>query len=125
MNVEEHARRYPEVWRRFSPRETLLRYAWYLGIVFVVVWSLRNLDIPWLYFLDAHEQAADLLVRMFPPDWAFFDKMLNPLIEAAIAERAAAHGFAVEAKTVEVRGLCPACRRGGAVDADCKFVPRI
>jgi phosphonate transport system permease protein len=81
VTVDEHARRHPEVWRRFSPRETLLRYAWYLGIVFIVVWSLRNLDIPWLYFLDAHEQAGDLLVRMFPPDWAFFDQMLDPLIE--------------------------------------------
>jgi phosphonate transport system permease protein len=81
VTVDEHARRHPEVWRRFSPRETLLRYAWHLGIVFIVVWSLRNLDIPWLYFLDAHEQAGDLLVRMFPPDWAFFDQMLDPLIE--------------------------------------------
>lgn len=81
MTVDEHARRYPDVWRRFSPRATLLRYAWYLGVVFVVVWSVRNLDIPWLYFLDAHEQAADLVIRMWPPDWAFFEKMLDPLIE--------------------------------------------
>ncbi len=35
-------------------------------------------------------------------------------INRAIAEQAAAHGFTVEGKTVEVRGLCPACRRGGA-----------
>jgi phosphonate transport system permease protein len=81
MTVEEHARRHPEVWRRFSPRETLVRYAWYVGIVFVVLWSVRQLDIPWLYFLDAHVQAADLFVRMFPPDWGFFEKMLDPLIE--------------------------------------------
>jgi phosphonate transport system permease protein len=81
VTVDEHARRYPEVWRRFSPRETLLRYGWYLGIVFIVVWSVRNLDIEWLYFLDAHEQAADLIVRMFPPDWAFVDQMVDPLIE--------------------------------------------
>lgn len=35
-------------------------------------------------------------------------------VERAIAERAAACGFAVEGKTVEVRGLCPACRTSGA-----------
>ena len=81
MTVEEHARRHPEVWRRFSPRETLVRYAWYVGIVFVVLWSVRQLEIPWLYFLDAHVQAADLLVRMFPPDWAFIEAVLDPLIE--------------------------------------------
>ncbi len=81
MSVEEHARRYPEVWRRFSPRETLVRYAWYFGIVFVAAWSVRNLDIPWFYFLDAHVQAADLFVRMVPPDWAFFGEVAAPLIE--------------------------------------------
>ena len=81
MTVEEHARRHPEVWCRFSPRQTLVRYAWYVGIVFVALWSVRQLEIPWLYFLDAHVQAGDLLVRMFPPDWAFIEQVLDPLIE--------------------------------------------
>lgn len=81
MTVEEHARRYPEVWRRFSPRQTLTRYAWYVGIVFVAVWSVSNLDIPWFYFLDAHVQAADLLTRMWPPDLDFLEKLTEPLLE--------------------------------------------
>ncbi len=81
MTLEEHTRRYPEVWRRFSPRETLVRYAWYLGIVFVAVWSVSNLDIPWFYFLDAHVQAADLIVRMWPPDWSFVGEIVEPLVE--------------------------------------------
>ena len=81
MTVSEHARRHPEVWRRFSPRQTLIRYAWYLGIIFVVVWSVSDLDIPWFYFLDAHVQAADLMVRMWPPDWSFAGKLVGPLIE--------------------------------------------
>ncbi len=81
MTLDEHAKRYPEVWRRFSPRQSLIRYAWYLGIVFVAVWSVQQLEIPWLYFLDAHVQAGDLLVRMFPPDWAFFEEVVDPLVE--------------------------------------------
>ncbi len=81
MTVSEHARRHPEVWRRFSPRQTLIRYAWYLGIVFVAVWSVSNLDIPWFYFLDAHVQAADLFVRMWPPDWAFVGELVGPMVE--------------------------------------------
>ena len=81
MTLEEHAKRYPEVWRKFSPRQTLIRYAWYAGIVFIAVWSIHKLEIPWVYFLDAHVQAADLLVRMFPPDWSFFEEMIDPLIE--------------------------------------------
>lgn len=81
MTLEEHAKRYPEIWRKFNPRQTLIRYAWYAGIVFIAVWSLHQLEIPWVYFLDAHVQAADLLVRMFPPDWSFFEQMIDPLIE--------------------------------------------
>ncbi|MFQ5785626.1 MAG: phosphonate ABC transporter, permease protein PhnE [Alphaproteobacteria bacterium] len=81
MTPLDHARRHPEVWRRFSPRETLLRYAWYLGAVLVAVWSVSNLDIPWVYFLDAHVQAADLITRMVPPDWTHFAVIADPLIE--------------------------------------------
>jgi len=64
--------RHPDIWRKFTPRQSVIRYAWMLGIVFVAVWSLRNLDIPWFYFLDAHEQAGDLLSRMFPATWEEF-----------------------------------------------------
>jgi phosphonate transport system permease protein len=81
MTVSEHARRYPEVWRRFNPRETLVRYVWYVGVVFVAVWSVSNLDIPWFYFLDAHVQAADLAKRMWPPDWTLYGELVGPLRE--------------------------------------------
>lgn len=81
MTIDEHAQKYPEVWKRFTPRQTLIRYAWYLGAVFVAVWSLDRLEIPWFYFLDAHEQAGDLFGRMIPPYWAFFGDIVGPLIE--------------------------------------------
>jgi len=81
MSPAEHAVKHPEVWKKFSPRQTLIRYAWFAGVVFVAVWSIRHLEIPWEYFLDAHEQVADLLVRMYPPDWAHFDEVFNPLLE--------------------------------------------
>jgi phosphonate transport system permease protein len=81
VTVAEHARRHPQVWRRFSPRQTLVRYAWYAGVVLIAVWSVSNLDIPWFYFLDAHVQAADLLTRMWPPDWAYASALLGPLVE--------------------------------------------
>ena len=81
MTLEEHARRYPIVWRRFNPRETLVRYAWYLGIVAVAAVSFWQLDITWVYLLDAHIQAGDLLFRMVPPDWRTFDVVIDKLIE--------------------------------------------
>ncbi len=81
MTLEEPARRYPEVWRRFDPRQTLVRYAWYLGIVAVATASLGTLDITWVYLLDAHVQAADLLVRMVPPDWSYLEAVVGAMIE--------------------------------------------
>ena len=81
MTVDEHAQKYPEVWKRFTPRQTSIRYAWYLGVVFVAIWSIDRLEIPWFYFLDAHEQAGDLITRMVPPYWAFFGHIAGPLIE--------------------------------------------
>jgi len=81
MSPAEHAEKYPEVWKRFSPRETLIRYIWYVGIVAVAVWSVSNLDLPWFYFLDAHEQAMDLAERMWPPDLEFWETLAEPLLE--------------------------------------------
>jgi phosphonate transport system permease protein len=81
MSPAEHALKYPEVWRRFNPRQTLVRYAWYLGIVALAAWSVRNLDLPWEYFGDAHIQAADLLTRMVPPDWDVLPEVLAILME--------------------------------------------
>jgi phosphonate transport system permease protein len=81
MTPSQHAAKHPEVWRRFSPRQTLLRYTWYLGIVAIVAWSLSNLDIAWFFFLDAHVQALDLVTRMWPPETGYIRKVIGPLIE--------------------------------------------
>lgn len=81
MTPREHADRYPQVWQKFTPRQTLIRYAVYLIIVCIAVWSVSNLDIPWFYFLDAHVQAIDLVTRMWPPDWGFAAQLIGPLLE--------------------------------------------
>ena len=64
MSEKTFVHDYPDVWQRFSPRQTLIRFIWYVGVVFVAVWALSTLDISWFYFLDAHIQAKDLAVRM-------------------------------------------------------------
>lgn len=81
MTREKMKKKYPEIWQRFTPRETLVRYAWFMGVVGIAVWSVSNLNIPWFYFLDAHVQAGDLLTRMWPPDWPYFTKLLGALLE--------------------------------------------
>jgi len=81
MSQTDFQQKYPQIWKRFTPAETLVRYIWYGGIVFIAVWSVSNLDIPWFYFLDAHVQAADLITRMIPPYWPFFLDIIQPLVE--------------------------------------------
>ena len=72
---------YPDIWRRFSPRQTVIRTLWMIVILFIVVWSLSDLDITWIYLLDAHIQAGDLLTRMYPPDWGITGRILAPMLE--------------------------------------------
>lgn len=81
MSGEELQQRYPFIWKRFTPAQTLARFSTYALIVFIAVWSVSNLDIPWFYFLDAHIQAADLINRMVPPYWPFWAEVVDPLIE--------------------------------------------
>lgn len=81
MTSSPHAARHPEVWRRFSPRQTLLRYVWYLAIVAVATWSISDLDIAWFFFLDAHVQALDMVTRMWPPDAGYVRTVISPLVE--------------------------------------------
>jgi phosphonate transport system permease protein len=73
--------RYPEVWRKHTPRETAVRWLWVAAVAFASAWSVSALDIEWAFFRDAHEQAADLVGRMWPPRWSYAPKIVAPLIE--------------------------------------------
>jgi phosphonate transport system permease protein len=68
-------------WRRRSVRESLAGWTWSAGIAFAMAWSISALDIEWAFFADAHEQAADLVTRMWPPRWSYLPKILAPLLE--------------------------------------------
>lgn len=78
---ERSPKSYPEIWRRHSPREILVQWLWLVGSALAVVWSISALDIEWSYFRDAHEQAADLIERMFPPKWSYLPTIIQPLVE--------------------------------------------
>ena len=75
------AKSYPNVWRRHSLREIVVQWLWLAGTALAVVWSMSALDIEWSYLKDAHIQAADLIERMFPPQWAYLPSLIRPLIE--------------------------------------------
>ena len=73
--------RYPEVWRRRSPRESLVAWAWTAAAAFAAAWSITALDIEWAFFADAHAQAADLAGRMWPPRWSYLPQVVGPLLQ--------------------------------------------
>jgi len=77
----ELAGRYPTIWRRRSRRESIVAWLWVAVVAFVSAWSVSALDIEWLFFKDAHEQAIDLVERMWPPRWSYLPTIIAPLIE--------------------------------------------
>ncbi len=74
-------RDYPDRWERYSARERLIHWLWLGGIALAAAWSVSALDIEWAFFADAHEQAADLIGRMWPPRWSYLPRIVQPLIE--------------------------------------------
>ncbi|WP_306222392.1 phosphonate ABC transporter, permease protein PhnE [Bosea beijingensis] len=74
-------RRYPDQWERYSLRERIVQWIWLGGIAIAAAWSVSALDIEWAFFADAHEQAADLISRMWPPRWSYLPRIVQPLIE--------------------------------------------
>lgn len=73
--------RHPEIWRKHSPGETVVRWLWVAVVAFASAWSVSALDIEWIFFKDAHLQAADLAQRMWPPRWSYVPKIVAPLVE--------------------------------------------
>ncbi len=74
-------KRYPEVWRRRSRRESIVAWLTVAAVAFASAWSVSALDIEWAFFADAHVQAADLVRRMWPPRWSYLPKIVAPLLE--------------------------------------------
>ncbi len=74
-------KRYPEVWRRRSPRESIVAWLTVAAVAFASAWSVSALDIEWAFFADAHVQAADLVRRMWPPRWSYLPTIVAPLLE--------------------------------------------
>lgn len=72
---------YPTVWERQSPKEKLIQWLWLVGCALAAVWSISELDIEWMFLMDAHIQAMDIAERMWPPRWSYAPTIIAPLIE--------------------------------------------
>ena len=64
-------------WQRFTPAQRWMRYGVWLAIVAAVVQSLRSVQVIPEFLADAPEQMADMLVRMWPIDWAHYPKGIH------------------------------------------------
>ena len=64
-------------WTRYSAGERLARFFVYLAIIAAVVLSMRTVEVIPDFILDAPEQIADLLKRMWPPDFASYPEEIH------------------------------------------------
>ena len=68
-------------WRRFTSGQRLGRFIAYLVTIIALVWTVRGLDIYWPWVWDSPAQIADLLERMYPPDFRRGGEILRVLLE--------------------------------------------
>ena len=64
----------PREWQRFTPVQRIARFAVYLAIVTAIVVSAQSVEVIPEFLLDAPEQMADLLKRMWPVAFAYYPK---------------------------------------------------
>ncbi len=69
-----------EQWVRFTPRQRLVRFSWYFGIVAALVFSARNVEIIPEFLYDAPEQVADLVSRMWPVAWDYYPTSVHAVM---------------------------------------------
>ena len=61
-------------WKRFTPAQRLARFAVYLALATAIVVSAQTVEVIPEFLLDAPEQMADLLKRMWPIAFGFYPK---------------------------------------------------
>ncbi len=64
-------------WHRHTPTQRFWRFVVYLIVVAAVLWSARTVEIIPEFLEDAPEQMKDLLVRMWPIDWAHYPSTIH------------------------------------------------
>ena len=78
MSVTAHAER---TWRRRTTRAQLMTWAGWLAGVALCIYCFQLISDKtiWAFVTDAPTQAADLGVRMVPPDWAYITELGRPI----------------------------------------------
>jgi phosphonate transport system permease protein len=64
-------------WERFTPRQRLMRFTFYLAAVAAFVASVRTVEVIPEFLYDAPEQIVDLFARMWPMDLKYYPKSVH------------------------------------------------
>jgi phosphonate transport system permease protein len=64
-------------WQRFTPGQRLARFAVYFCVVAAFVLSLGTVEVIPEFLWDAPAQVQDLLLRMWPPDYAHYPSSVH------------------------------------------------
>ena len=65
-----------------SNRSKKIKYFiyWALGVLlFYYCWNAISANTTWIFVLDAPEKAANLIGRMFPPNWSYINQLWEPI----------------------------------------------
>jgi phosphonate transport system permease protein len=68
-------------WRKYSPAQSAARTCAQAAVAVLVAWMLARVGIRWEWVADAPWQIGDLLGRMFPPEWSFAGRLVDPLLQ--------------------------------------------
>ena len=78
LDAKTHER---NVWRkRTGLTSALIWMGWLIGLAAVIVCFQKiSAQTEWFFVTDSPAQGADMLARMFPPDWAYGNTLLRPI----------------------------------------------
>lgn len=70
-------------WTPGTPRQRFIRAAGTIGLLLLTAfaWQVLTAGTHWEFVRDAFYQGNRLLARMFPPDFAYFPTIVQPLID--------------------------------------------
>lgn len=79
MAVTQEPNKFEWVKKSFKNRMSSW-FFWILGIsVFIYCMKVISDATIWIFVKDAHIQGANLISRMFPPNWSSFGKLIRPI----------------------------------------------
>lgn len=97
---------YPATWKRPSLIERpVYRFSLWLAVAIYLLWSLGTLEMDWGRVTQGLPRAADMLARMFPPDFSRWNLLVRGIVESV--EMAVAATFIGMLLAIPL-GLCAA-----------------